>query len=120
MAGIRNGPLVQALVQSTDPPTVGTVPTGLTWLVKTIHLLNPSASTVHARVELLSANGLMRARVLEEDLAVAGAFTWEGWTALAAGDHVELFLDTGGLYIWLSGAELPGERQGTVTVLPAG
>lgn len=108
MTGVRNGPLVQLATTVGGQQTIATVGTGLTWLIKTIHLYNAGLATASVAVALLSRTGSVFVVVVPTtDVPVNGPLTWEGWTAAGPGDQIVLFAPIG-VSVWLSGAELPG------------
>lgn len=87
---------------------VGQVPAGFTWLVKTIHLLNGGSGSMTVTMQMFSADGGAAATLLSETIEAAGFKTLELWTAMDQADQLVANASLGGLYLWVSGAELPG------------
>jgi len=108
MAGVRNGPLARAVLASAGWWTLGTVPPEWTWLLKTVHVLNPGPVNVTVQVHLQAVGDAVTARLPTLSVSAGEAGTWEGWTTLGPGDSVRVYTDQGGCHVWCSGAELPG------------
>jgi hypothetical protein len=107
MTGVRNGPLARLRTSSGDPVGLGTVPAGMTWLVKTIHVLNVGTAAIDLVVQLSNPDGSVYVRLPPFAAAAGEAMTWEGWTALGPGDQLTV-LNGPEAMVWVAGAELPG------------
>lgn len=107
MTGVRNGPLVRYQATDTSSPIVGAVPNGFTWLIKSIGVLNTGPTHVIATVQLASADFTKAMRFPPFDVGVDATQIWEGWVAAAPGDVLG-FTAAPGVFLWVSGAELPG------------
>lgn len=107
--GVRNGVLARQLTTVDGFTLLGTVPSGLTWLLKTVHVLNASPVASDVFIQLNSASGGIVAYLVVWTIEADEPKTWEGWTALQPGD--ELFVHgPAQLHVWASGAELPGVK----------
>jgi hypothetical protein len=86
--------------------TLGTVPAGEVWLVKSAQYWNSSggASTVYLRCLDAGTGGV--AYLISKSVAALALEQWDGWVALPAGTIIQLFSSGAPAYIWVSGARL--------------
>lgn len=108
MTGIRNGVLGRVVTTATGFTLVGTVPAGMTWLLKAVHLVNNAAATANLVVQLTSPDNSIAAQLPHYAIDPTEAVLWQGWTSLGPGDHLYVSSDQVGVHIWAAGAELPG------------
>ena len=112
MTGVRNGPLARMILTSAGYTTIGTVPQGETWLIKTIHYLNAGSAKATVYSQLQAADGPVAARLDQYELEPLTWQTWQGWTALRPGDQLLVSTDQADVHVWVNGAALPGNLGG--------
>jgi hypothetical protein len=109
MTGVRNGPLARKVLSATGFTALGTVPPGMTWLVKTVHVQSDTNTEANVLLQLGSADGAVHVTLPRFVVAGQTGVLWQGWTALASGDDLVAWTDQAPVQIWVAGAELPGE-----------
>lgn len=116
MAGVRNGCIARGTTVEPGFVLVYTVPPDHALLLKSVLALASTATATNLNVFLQSADTLtliaLHTFVLEPDTPLL----WEGWTALNAGDLIQVYGTPSPASFWIAGAVLPG--SGAQTALP--
>lgn len=112
MTGVRNGALGRIISSVPGTSTIGTVPANVTWLLKTVQVLNAGGGPAAGVIGMSQSGGGVQAQFAAFDLEPGAGVTIQSWVALEPGDAVYLSADAANLHIWASGAELPGVKPG--------
>lgn len=88
--------------------TIGVVPAGQTWIIKSILAQAPVAVTgtirIWVRDPAITGNGYLVNRVPLSNENMQ----WEGWVVAQAGNELRISAADGQVHYWISGARLVG------------
>ena len=106
---VRNGVLCRGVSVGAVSVVLGTVPAGMTWLVKEINVLNGGGAAASISVQAQNAANTMVARPYTNSALAAGATErYSGFLAMGPGDQLVLYPGAANLFVWASGAQLDG------------
>lgn len=103
---VRNGALATALLGNPGAASIGAVPSGHTWLLKSIYVTNRNASAATVTIEIHSNPYTPIVAVLQ--IASGAGSSWNGWIAMNQLNELWVIPSVGQVHVWASGAELPG------------
>lgn len=90
----------------------------MTWLLKTVQVLNVGATEATVTVYWLNPSQSVTAWIAHLTMPSGEGTTWEGWTAGEPDDQLRI-IGAPSVMCWVSGAELPGTRSSRVSLNPA-
>lgn len=104
----RTTVLGAAICAPLTPQTLGVVPAGQTWIVKSALLNDQGGLGGQAFVWFSRPGGILGIMAVATDLATVPFFEWEGWVVGLPGDVLQVFADTSTVHAWVSGTHLLG------------
>lgn len=91
------------LVQNGTP-----VPTGYTYIAKSINVINGGAGGTLVQVALVDAGGVIACVLKRVTMANLDTFEWTGWAVMDPGDYLQFYSNAAGVIFWASGTKLLG------------
>ena len=117
----RNMRVAAGILGHSTPVTAYVVPTGYTFIVKSLIVTNYSAASAHFYAQVHTSNYSSNVQISLTDIPAQGTHEWNGWTVLNPTDAITLVVDADNVYFWIAGALLAGFTgvPTGVTPLPA-